>query len=111
MRRTALLLAILIYAIGPVARAGVACPDAELLSGKLLTDICWSCLFPIKVAGTPITGDGSEAPQKASTKSLCLCEDNLGVPHPGYVVSMWEPARIVELVRTPGCSPALGGIR
>ena len=23
------------------------CSDAELWSGKLITDICWSCLFPL----------------------------------------------------------------
>jgi conjugal transfer pilus assembly protein TraU len=33
------------------------------------------------------------------------------VPHPGFVVSLWEPARLVELTRAPACSPALGGIR
>ena len=30
------------------------CPDAGLLSAKLLTDICWDCIFPIRIAGTSI---------------------------------------------------------
>lgn len=111
MNRLAASIFITLCGFTTVLRADVACPDAGLLTGKLLTDICWSCLFPIKVTGVPIAGNGADAPQGASNKSLCLCEDNLGVPHPGYVVSMWEPARIVELVRAPGCSPALGGIR
>ncbi len=91
------------------AKAELTCPDAGLLSGKLLTDVCWSCIFPIRVAGLPL-GSGS-VPSGASNKSFCLCEDNLGVPRPGIVTSMWEPARLIELVRTPGCSPSLGGIR
>ena len=85
------------------AKAELTCPDAGLLSGKLLTDVCWSCIFPIRVAGLPL-GSGN-VPSGASNKSFCLCEDNLGVPRPGIVTSMWEPARLIELVRTPGCSP------
>ncbi len=27
------------------AKAELTCPDAGLLSGKLLTDVCWSCIF------------------------------------------------------------------
>ncbi|MEL6311148.1 MAG: TraU family protein, partial [Pseudomonadota bacterium] len=31
-------------------------------------------------------------------------------PKFGLSLSMWEPARLVEVVREPGCSPILGGI-
>lgn len=85
----------------------LSCSDAELFSAKLFTDICWACLFPIRVAGIPITP--GEAPEEASKKSVCLCSDNLGVYWPGIVNSMWEPARLIEVVRKPGCSMALGG--
>ena len=88
----------------------LTCPDSGLLTGKLITDICWECIFPIRVAGLTLGRRGS-VPPDASDKKLCLCEDAAGTPKPGFVVSMWEPARIIELVRTPGCSPALGGIR
>ncbi|MFP4280889.1 MAG: conjugal transfer protein TraU, partial [Halochromatium sp.] len=44
--------------------ADAACPDAELLSGKLITDICWSCLFPVRIAGMPI--GGGRVPEGAS---------------------------------------------
>lgn len=85
-----------------------ACPDAELFSSKLLTDMCWSCLFPIRVAGFDI--GGGHAPAGASNNVVCLCEDSAGLPQPGLVTGMWEPARLVEIVRSPGCSPALGGV-
>ena len=39
-----------------------------------------------------------------------MCEDNLGLWKPGIVNSLWEPARLIEVVRKPGCSLALGGI-
>lgn len=88
--------------------ANPACRDAGVLSGKLVTDICWSCIFPIRIMGVDI--GGGRAPGKASSKSVCLCQDDAGVYHPGWVMGLWEPARLVELVRWPGCSPALGGI-
>jgi conjugal transfer pilus assembly protein TraU len=91
----------------PAADPG--CPDAELFSGKLVTDICWACLFPIRIAGLAI--GGGTRPAGASDQVVCACNDGLGVPHPGFVVSLWEPARLVELTRAPACAPALGGIR
>jgi hypothetical protein len=105
----AVLACLLVLWLRPLPAADAGCPDAELFSGKLITDICWACLFPIRIAGLSI--GGGERPDAASDQVVCVCSDGLGVPHPGFVVSMWEPARIVELTRAPACSPALGGIR
>jgi conjugal transfer pilus assembly protein TraU len=93
----------------PAQAADPGCPDAELFSGKLITDVCWDCLFPVRIAGIPI--GGGRVPSKATNQIGCSCNDALGVPHPGFTLGMWEPARIVELVHSPRCSPALGGIR
>jgi len=106
--RLALVLAALLAAT-PTAAADATCPDAELFSGRLLTDICWGCLFPMRIAGLAI--GGGDRPAGATDQAVCACNDGLGVPHPGLVVSLWEPARLVELVRNPNCAPALGGIR
>ena len=100
---------LLLLCLRPATAADPGCPDAELFSGKLITDICWGCLFPIRVAGLSI--GGGDRPAAASNQVVCACNDGLGIPHPGLVVSLWEPARIVELTRAPACSPALGGIR
>ncbi len=106
----ALLLAVLAWAVALPARAGdPLCPDAGLLSGKLLTDVCWGCIFPIRIAGLAI-GTG-EVPARAAGGALCSCRDPLGVPHPGLVTSLWEPARVIELTHLPGCAPALGGLQ
>ena len=100
---------LLLLCLRPLQAADPGCPDAELFSGKLITDICWGCLFPIRIAGLSI--GGGDRPAAASDQVVCACNDGLGIPHPGFVVSLWEPARIVELTRAPACSPALGGIR
>ena len=92
-----------------VRAADAACPDAELFSGKLISDVCWACLFPVRIAGLSMFGGA--VPEGAASGVLCRCNDALGVPHPGFTVGLWEPARLVELVHAPRCSPALGGIR
>lgn len=87
----------------------IDCDSAPIISARLFTDLCWDCVFPIRIAG--LGGTPGDAPSRANTRPVCLCQDNLGVPHVGITLSMWEPARVIELVNAPGCSPALGGVR
>ena len=86
-----------------------SCNNADVLSGKLLSHICWDCMFPIVVGGAAMGGSAENMPEASVDKSVCACKDNQGVYNPGVVKQMWEPARLVELVREPGCSPSLGG--
>ena len=90
----------------PDEPAGSAvCPDADGLGPAVITDICWDCIFPIQIAGQPITlGDGN-IPARAASSPLCSCAPNCV----GITVGMWEPAYYIELVKQPGCSPVLGG--
>lgn len=99
------------FFISNSANATPGCHDSGLISGKLITDICWECILPIRVAGIPIGGSASDVPDGASDKILCACEDNLGLPRPGITTSMWEPARLIEFQHIPGCSSVLGGHR
>ncbi len=85
------------------------CPDAELLSYKMVTDLCWRCVMPIRIMGASI-GAGNTVPSAASNKKFCACEDGAGIPKPGFMMGMWEPARIIELSHQPFCMSALGGI-
>ncbi len=113
MRAPALLAAATVAALahGAPARAQTTgCDDAQLFSAALLTAICWDCVFPIRIAGASLGASAGSIPRKASNQSICLCRDALGAPHVGVTISMWEPARIVEVVRNPGCSPILGGV-
>jgi conjugal transfer pilus assembly protein TraU len=85
------------------------CPDAEVWSGKLITDICWACLFPIRIAGGAM-GSG-DVPDSATDQVFCTCNDPNGIPNVGMTLGLWSPARMIELVTTPWCSPALGGMK
>ena len=101
--------------------AHAVCPDELVLSPRLITDICWECIFPITIAGATLAPYGSRPQstgmlgQGANSASpvgspICFCEDQFGLPTVGLTIGMWQPARLIELVRNPGCSPALGGI-
>lgn len=92
----------------PAQAAEPGCHDAKIFQ-RLITDFCWSCIFPIKVAGIPLAG--GNAPDEAANNVFCACNDNLGVPRPGLPTSMWEPARLIEFQRVAGCSSVLGGAR
>lgn len=109
-----LLIAFAYFCYAQTAKAAdPTCQNASVFSGKLFTDICWDCIFPIRVAGFDMFKGkgGRSAPAKASEKKVaCACIDALGVPELGIPIGMWQPARIIELVRWPGCAMSLGGI-
>src|SRR5512136_231859 len=77
-----------------------------------MNDVCWECIFPIKIGGETIVEGNSmngEAPSSADA-SVCVCP----IPVAPYVrfgitASLWEPARMIETVKDPYCFPAIGG--
>ncbi|EHA1082420.1 conjugal transfer protein TraU [Photobacterium damselae] len=85
------------------------CQDADVLSGNLITDVPWSAMYPIRLAGIRVSPNGDGAPSEATRDSMCACEDDLGIYVPGITQSMYEPARLIELVRQPNCHMVLGG--
>jgi conjugal transfer pilus assembly protein TraU len=87
--------------------AEAACPDANIWE-KLITQVCWSCMFPIYMAGARL-GDG-EYPDGSNDGPFCVCFNELGIPEMGFSSGMWAPYGLMEVVRMPYCSPALGGI-
>ena len=91
--------------------AEVGCQNAEVIGPKLITDVCWSCIFPIRIAGQALGASSNRVPEGGSNSPLCACQDELGLNMPGVTTSMWEPARLVEFQRVPGCSSVLNGIR
>ena len=78
--------------------------------GKMINPItgpCWKCLFPIRVAGFKVVKGDDTKPQK---KRICICDSKDSLPlSPGLPISFFEPARLVEVTRTPGCLVSLGG--
>ena len=86
------------------------CPNTNLLSFKMISATCWSCIFPIITMGTLSLGASKdEAPEGRATKPVCMCKDKLGVPYPGFTYGMWQPSKALELVRMPGCLATLDG--
>lgn len=113
MRRALLtrLAALALALAAPAPRAAATgCDDAQIFLASLLTSICWDCIFPIRIAGAALGPGSGRIPSKASSRPICLCRDGLGMPSVGITISMWEPARLIEVVRNPGCSPVLGGV-
>lgn len=109
-----LVFAMLLAGFAPAAQADTnVCPDCKLWSTRLFTDICWSCIFPIVIGGVAMGASINEAPSgraKPPVPFFCLCEDKKGIGI-GVPVGFWSPARLVELVRLPYCSPVLAGLR
>ena len=74
-----------------------------------LTDVCWRCIFPISLGpariGLPFEDIGPTPPL------VCGCPAPPPVfVRPGFGLGFWSPDRMAEVVRTPYCSPTLGGI-
>ncbi len=72
-----------------------------------ITDVCWDCMFPLRVATLQVIA--GEQPDIPSTNTaLCLCKDPL--PRPGIPMELWEPARLIDVTKKPYCFPNLGGM-
>ena len=84
-----------------------------LCSSRMLnpvTDVCWPCMYPIKIGGKAITSPGvlEDVPDQTSS-AVCSCP----LPGPpwvrvGITLGYWEPAAYIETVKSPWCLPALG---
>lgn len=73
-----------------------------------ITDVCWSCVFPIKLGGVTLSS-GNNADPETDANRLCLCASGANITV-GLNMSFWEPLRTAEVVRTPYCFPSLGGM-
>jgi conjugal transfer pilus assembly protein TraU len=90
-----------------------ATAQAASCKGKFpnpITDICWSCVLPIKIGSTQIMSMDQEDNDSSPSGVLCVCAEE-GIPRVGINMSFFEPARIAESVRQPYCFPSLGGMK
>ena len=71
-----------------------------------ITDVCWSCLFPIHLMGKNVTE--KHKPLKTYEKTLfCSCAGGvIGLP-----MAFWEPTKLIDVTRTPYKLIGLGGIQ
>lgn len=106
----ALPVAVLLIFSTPTASAAPGCPDSGLLTrGAILTNLCWKCFFPIRMAGVTIGGGARSIPGDVSG-AICTCPSRIPphFPTPGPSLGYWLPTHIVESTRLPFCLPSLG---
>ncbi len=73
-----------------------------------ITDVCWSCLFPLTLgSATAISGNLSDT--KNPSSPVCACGTT--VPRPGISLGFWEPVAMTDVTRIPFCMVNLGGLK
>ncbi len=80
-------------------------------SGKFvnpITDVCWSCLFPLSIGAMKIWP--SSRPD-TENPSLPVCACGSPVPRIGIAAGFWEPARLADVSTKPWCFVNLGGLK
>lgn len=103
-----------------------SCPASNILGSGIISNICWSCIFPLNVAGirifgSPMSEGGTDSngfalssrpsvPNDAADDVVCICRDG-PLPTVGVPIGMWLPTQLYETTFTPGCSSVLGGIK
>lgn len=73
-----------------------------------ITDVCWSCLFPLTIGNMPVAKSSNPDTSNPSSP-ICAC----GTPAPriGVTVGFWEPMALVDVTRKPFCFVNLGGFQ
>ena len=74
-----------------------------------ITDVCWSCLFPITIGNAAIfKGDVAD---NSSNPCIPVCYCKTPFPRFGITTGFWEPIALVDVTRLPFCMVNLGGIQ
>ncbi|MBE7540561.1 MAG: TraU family protein [Opitutaceae bacterium] len=99
----ALLFAIVAFACLAADTASATC------SGRFpnpITDICWRCMFPLRLGNTIIWGRGQhDNDSSKDSKFVCAC----GMSWVGISTGYWEPSHLIDVSADPYCTPSLGG--
>ena len=94
-----------------------ACISTTLYAGELchgsfvnpITDVCWSCLFPITIGNVSIFS--GSVPDNSSNPSSPVCYCQTPFPRVGITLGFWEPTALVDVTRQPFCLVNLGGLQ
>ena len=74
-----------------------------------ITDICWSCLFPISIGdATIVSGANPDTSNPGSPIQICPATIGWRV---GLAIGYWEPFATTDVTRSPYCLVNLGGIK
>lgn len=72
-----------------------------------ISDICWSCAFPLTVGSVTVQSMDQEDTAN-TTSAVCACSNP---PKAGLSTGFWEPVRQVDVTRVPWCMVSLGGLK
>ncbi|EER21717.1 MULTISPECIES: conjugal transfer pilus assembly protein TraU [spotted fever group] len=102
-----LIIFIIIIMLGNYSYASIGCVGRFV---NPITDVCWKCLFPITIGGVKIVSS-SMADTNNPKQIICFCpRPGISMPVPGIPIGFWEPARLVDVTKSPMCMVSLGGI-
>jgi len=110
MFRRLLLVIILLGILLPGGEVNAICKPG--LPINPITDLCWHCIFPMRIAGmTVMPGPAVNDTPIPIRLPACVCP----IPIPpffriGIPIGFWEPARMIETVKDPWCFPSFGGL-
>lgn len=77
-----------------------------------ITDVCWSCLFPISIGKMQVFSGNVPDTREHPQSPLCACPGKEGgIIIPGISTGFWEPIAITDVTRTPFCMVNLGGMQ
>ncbi len=103
------------WALSAPGVTNIMCPDAGIFN-ELIGGVCWSAMFPIRIAGLDVFSglSNTPTPSQATGGLYCYCHGSLSngqLPTIGVPIGFWQPAWLGEVTSAPFCMPALGGIR
>jgi conjugal transfer pilus assembly protein TraU len=75
-----------------------------------ITDVCWSCLFPISI-GSVTVFNGGQSDTSNPSLPICTCPIVPTGVRIGISIGYWEPIALVDVTRHPYCMVNLGGIQ
>lgn len=74
-----------------------------------ITDICWSCLFPLTLGdATVVSGENPDTENPSMPLQICPADPLSRV---GIAMGYWEPFAITDVTKTPYCLVNLGGLQ
>lgn len=74
-----------------------------------VTDICWSCLFPISIGSAKVVS-GSNPDTENPSSPIQICPMPVGW-RVGLAIGYWEPFATTDVTKTPYCLANMGGIQ
>jgi conjugal transfer pilus assembly protein TraU len=94
----------IVLGYGSSATAGDQCTGRFF---NPITDICWSCLFPISIGdATVVSGDNPDTSNPSLPLQICPAGTLYRI---GLAIGYWEPFAVTDVTRNPYCLVNLGG--